>query len=436
MKRGRLIALGAIAAVLLAAIGFAAASRRGALSASETDVPLALVRRGELDLKVYTTGELRADHSITLTAPPIGGGSLEITKLLHTGTPVQKGDVVMEFDPSEQRYKLEQSHSELLQAEQDMIKAKTDAAVQAASDQVELLKARFAVRRAQLEVQKNELVSAIDAKKNQLSLEQANRALAELEHDIQSHGVTGKTGIDLAREKMHKAKLTMDQAQQNIEKMRVVAPIAGLVAIQKNLDSTGGMFFSGASVPDYHEGDQAQAGSAIAQVIDSRDMELAAKVSELDRANVSTGQTVEVEFDALPGKVFRGMLKSAGGMVQRSFFWDVTAGGQYDVSVELSEADPRLLPGLTARIVILGGEKTNTLYIPRQALFFKDGKQTVFLKKSAGFEQLAIKVDFANESRAAIEGLRPGDEVALTDPTSPRKAASSGYSPGLGGGTP
>src|SRR5215472_7149529 len=298
MKRWRLVISGIVAVVLLVAIGFATRSGHRGVSSSESDIPFAPVQRGELDLKVYTTGELKANHSMALTAPPIGGGSLKITKLLHTGTPVKKGDVVMEFDPSEQRYKLEQSHSELLQAEQDMTKAKTDAAVQAASDQVELLKARFAVRRAQLEVQKNELVSAIDAKKNQLSLEQANRALAELEHDTQSHGVTGKTGIDLAREKMHKAKLTMDQAQQNIEKMRVVAPIAGLVAIQKNLDSTGGIFFSGASVPDYHEGDQAQAGSAIAQVIDSRDMVLAAKVSELDRANVSTGQTVEVGFDA------------------------------------------------------------------------------------------------------------------------------------------
>jgi multidrug efflux pump subunit AcrA (membrane-fusion protein) len=436
MKRGRLIMLGGIAAVLLAAIGFAASSRRSGRTASENDVPFALVRLGELDLKVYTTGELRANHSTTLTAPPIGGGSLEITKLLHTGTPVKKGDVVIAFDPSEQRYKLEQSHSELLQAEQDMIKAKADAAVQAAQDKVALLKARFDVRRAQLEVQKDELVSAIDAKKNQLALEQANRALAELEHDIQSHGITGKTGLDLAHEKMHKAQLSMDQAQQNIEKMQVVSPIAGLVAIQKNQDSTGGFFFSGASIPDYHEGDQAQPGSAIAQVIDSRDMELAAKVSELDRANISTGQSVEVEFDALPGRVFHGMLKSAGAMVQHSFFWEMTEGSQYDVSIELSDPDSRLLPGLTAQVAILGGKKPNAIYIPRQALFLKDGKQTVFLKKGAGFEQQAVKVDFANESRAAIEGLRPGDEVALIDPTAPRKAHSSGYSPALGGGTP
>lgn len=436
MTRGRLIIFGAIAAVVLAAIALAAASRRSGLGASEDDMPFALVRHGELDLKVHTTGELRANHSIMLTAPPIGGGSLRITNLRPTGTPVKKGDVVVEFDPSEQRYKVEQSHSELLQAEQDMVKAKADAAVQAAQDQVALLKARFDVRRAQLEIQKNELVSAIDAKKNQLSLEQANRALAELEHDIQSHGVTGKTGIDLAREKMRKAKLTMDQAQQNIEKMRVVSPIAGLVAIQKNFDSTGGIFFSGASIPDYHEGDQAQAGSAIAQIIDSHDMELAAKVSELDRANISIGQPVEVEFEALPGKVFHGVLKSAGAMVQRgAFFFDISSGSQYDVSVQLSDSDPRLLPGLTAQVVILGGKKPNVLYIPRQALFLKDGKQTVFLKKGAGFEQHAVKVSFANESRAAIEGLRAGDEVALVDPTAPRKVAA-GYSPGPGGGTP
>src|SRR5262249_304995 len=147
------------------------------------------------------------------------------------------------------------------------------------------------------------------------------RVLAQLEHDIQSHGVTGKTGIDLAREKMHKAQLSMEQAQQNIERMRVVSPIIGLVAIQKNLDAS--MSFRGSNVPDYREGEQAQPGSAIAQVIDSRDMEITAKVSELDRSNIAMGQPVEVEFDALPGRIFHGAVKSAGAMVQRSFYSEV-----------------------------------------------------------------------------------------------------------------
>ena len=83
-------------------------------------------------MKVYVTGELRASHSEMMTAPPIGGGALQITHLLHTGVAVKKGDLVMEFDPSEQHYKLEQNHSELLQAEQEITKAKADAAVGAA----------------------------------------------------------------------------------------------------------------------------------------------------------------------------------------------------------------------------------------------------------------------------------------------------------------
>jgi len=39
---------------------------------------------------------------------------------------VNKGDVVIEFDPSEQRYKLDQNRSELQQAEQEITKAKAD----------------------------------------------------------------------------------------------------------------------------------------------------------------------------------------------------------------------------------------------------------------------------------------------------------------------
>ena len=429
-KRSRIVSIAA--AVLVAVGGLARAAHHGRLSPADGDIPFAVVKRGELDLKVYTTGELKANHSITLPAPAIGGGALQITKLVHTGSPVKKGDVVVEFDPSEQMYKLEQSRSELLEAEQDITKANDDAQVQAAEDKVALLKARFDVRRAELEVEKNELVSAIDAKKNELALNQAKRALAQLEHDIQSHGITGKTGVDLAQEKWNKAKLSMDQAQQNIQKMHVVSPMDGLVAIQKN--ASGDFFFSGMSIPDFHEGDQAQPGAAIAQVIDPRDMELSAKVSETDRANISVGQPAEIRFDSLAGTVFHGVLKSAAGMVQRNF-WDDDQGSRFDISIQLSDSDPRLRPGLTAAVLILGGKKPNTLYIPRQAVFQKDGAQTVFLRKGASFEQLPVKVYAENVSRAAIEGLKEGDEVAFTDPTALRKAGSPAAA-APGGGTP
>src|SRR5258706_322963 len=83
----------------------------------------------------------------------------------------------------------------------------------------------------------------IDARKNQLALEQARRVLEQLQQDIKSHTATGRATISLALEKRNKAKLAMDQAQQNIDKMRVLAPMDGLVALAKNEGASGGFFF-------------------------------------------------------------------------------------------------------------------------------------------------------------------------------------------------
>lgn len=430
MTRRRLIIPISLVVIFMVGIAISRASRKTPLTSSADEIPVATVKRGELDLRVYTTGELEAKNSVTLSAPPVAGASLQITYLLHTGAVVKKGDVVIEFDPSEQRYALEQSRSELHQAEQDILKAKSDAAVQKAQDSVALLKAHYDVRVAELEMQKNELVSSIDGQKNKLALDQSKRALAELEQDIKSHGTTGQTGVDLAQEKWNKAKLSMEVAEQNIEKMRVVAPTDGLVSIEKNM--TGDFFFSGMAVPDFHEGDQVQPGTGIARVIVYSEMQLSAKVSELERANITVGQPAEIEFDALPGLKFHGTLKSAGGMVQRPF-WETASTSKFDVAIQLSDSDPILRPGLTAQVVILGAKNANTLYVPRLAVFLKDGKQTVYLKKTSGFEQLQVKVSAQNESRTAIEGLKEGDQVALIDPTAPRKLSNSGSASPVGG---
>ncbi len=270
MKTRRAITWAVIAVVLCAVVGVVAAVRRASPATTENDVPTAHVKRGDLDMKVLLTGEVRASHSEMLIAPPIGGGSLQITHLLHTGAPVKKGELVMEFDPSEQHFKLDQNRSELLQAEQEITKAKADAAVVAAQDKVALLKARFDVRRAELDVQKNELVSTIDARKNDLALEQAKRVLAELEQDVKSRSASNQATILLAQEKRNKAKLAMDQAQGNIDKMRVTSPMDGLVALEKNEGAMGGFCSSRAmSLPEYREGDQVEPGRTVGQVIDA-----------------------------------------------------------------------------------------------------------------------------------------------------------------------
>jgi HlyD family secretion protein len=431
LTRWSALAVGLAVAIL---IGFELSRSR--LAIASDGIPLAQVKRGDLDLRVHADGELNATHTMMLTAPAVGGGALEITKLLGGRLPVKKGDVVIEFDPSEQRYKLEQSRSELLQAEQEITKAKADAAVLKAQDKVALLKARYDVRQAELDVQKKEIVSAIDAAKNDAALKQAKQLLAELESDIESHDKSGQASIYLAQEKYNKSKLEMDQAQQNIDKMSVTAPMDGLISIQKNMDASGGFFFTGMSVPDYHAGDEAQAGSAIAQVVDPTELELKAKIGERNRSNVKQGQSVEVVFDALPGRTYHGKVKQVGGMSTHEFFDDDNAGGTFDVTMQLSDADARLRSGMTAQLLFLGDTRKNVVYVPRQALFLKDGRHIVYVKRGKDYEQKEIEIKDETESRAVIEGLSEGTSVAMIDPTLPRKQGSGGASATPGGGAP
>lgn len=408
----------------------------GQFGAMGEAIPVARVMRGDLDLKVYTMGVLAATRTAMLVAPPIGGGALQIVRLTRTGAHVKAGEVVIEFDPSEQEFNLEQSRSDLMQAEQEIAKAKADAAVQAAQDQVALLKAKFDVRQAELDVSRNELVSAIDAKKNLLKLDEAKRALAQLQQDMKSHAASSDATLAVNEEKQNKAQLAMQQAQRNIENMQVRAPISGLVQIEQNRDAAGGFFFTGMTLPDYRQGDQVQPGRFVAQILDTDQMEIQAKINEGDRANLNPGQPVRIDVDALPGETFTGKVKSVAGMAS-SNMWGGDTTSRFDAAFQFDKPDPRLRPGLTAHLVILGKALRNVLYVPRQAVFEKNGDLIVYLKSGARFNPQQVKVEYQTESRVVIEGLKQGAEVALVDPEGKARQQQKNtepLSPAAGGG--
>jgi multidrug resistance efflux pump len=394
------------------------------------------VTEANVQLKVLTTGALKAKDSSSISAPPIAGGTLQIIKLARFGAQVQKGDTVVEFDPSQQEYNLAQNRSDLQQAEQEIVKAKADAAVQAAEDQTALLKAKFAVRRAELEVSKNELVSKIDAQKNVLALDEAKRALAQLEQDIRSHSASNEAALAISQEKRHKAQLAMDQAQQNIKKMQVTAPISGLVVIHGNRDASGGFFFDGMTLPDYHVGDQVNPGSSIAEVIDISHLELSAKVSETERTLIKPGQTSTIEILALPGEKFTGKVQSAGGATSHEF-WDNMGQRKFDVGIVIEGQDTRLRPGFAVRLSIDGDQLTKAVSIPSGAVFERAGKKIVYCKHNRGFDAQEVQVKAVSEGRAILEGIPAGTVVALVNPEAraeQKSKSNEATGPSIGGG--
>src|SRR5207247_418686 len=79
-----------------------------------------------------------------------------------------------------------------------------------------------------------------------------------------------------------------------------------------NRDSTGGWFFDGMTLPDYHVGDQVNPGSPIAEVIDVSHLEVYAQVGESDHSNLKPGEPVDIQVNALPGDRFTGKGKTLG----------------------------------------------------------------------------------------------------------------------------
>ena len=62
------------------------------------------------------------------------------------------------------------------------------------------------MRRAELDASANELIGAIEAQKNLLSLEEARRRLAQLEQDVKSRADTNEAALAVVLEKRNKAR--------------------------------------------------------------------------------------------------------------------------------------------------------------------------------------------------------------------------------------
>ena len=332
---------------------------------------------------------------------------------------MKAGDVVMEFDPADQQYALEQARTELAEAEQEIVKMKADREVQLAQDEVDLMTARFDVRRAELDAQGNEFISPIDAQKNQLTLEEARRRLDQLEQDVKSRSVTSQASLQVVEEKRNKAQMAMQRAQQTIDSLVLKAPLDGVVSVKENRDASGGMFFFGMVLPEYREGDSVWPGRPVVDVIESGRMELRAKVDEGDRDNLVEGQVAEVSVDALPGHTFQAKVGTLAGLASRGSFFEPTASVSrlFDVTFTFESPDPRLKAGSSARVFIKGRQLDDALHVPRQAVFEKAGKNSVFVRAGDNFERREVKIVQRTEGRVAIEGLDEGTEIALVDPT-------------------
>jgi len=406
----------AVAGLLVAGGGIAAVRFRK----TAPKVPTAEVTRGEFDDYVKVRGEVKARRSLSVYAPHTRGGvgDPQILKMAKTGSALKKDGVVVEFDTAKLRETLQQKRSELKQAEAEIEQARATAKLQEEQDLTDLEKARYDVQRAKLEVSKAEILSRIDGEKNKLLLADAEQHSKELDEKLASDRSKAAADIDGKKQKSEKARRDAQVAEQDIAALTLHAPVEGIVTILPNWRASG---WSSDNAPPFKEGDRAWQGARIAEFPDISTLRVNGRVEEADRGRVKEGQPATVRIDAVPDKEFQAHVVEISALAKLDFSgWPFPRN--FDVSVQVDQPDARVRPGMSATARVAVEKLPSCILIPPEAAFQKSGKTVAYVLNGSAFEEREVLVTKRSESQAAVaRGLKPGERVALKDPTEAAK---------------
>jgi len=413
----RLFVLSIVLAVAGAAAWTTVKLVRASTASALAETPTTRVKRGKVVISVAARGELQGGNSEMLLAPMTGADSMAITFLREPGELVAAGDVVVQFDTTQQEYNLREAEADLAEAEQQVIQAKAIAESTAVESAYTLAAADSDVKLAEFEVRKNPILPSINARQNLIALEQARNRRRQAEQDVTNKKTTTAAAIAIQDAAYNKAKVTADTARKVIESMTLRCKNSGYVNIQNNTSNMM-MIYSGMQIQAFQLGDTARPGLAVAQIPDLKSWEVSAQIGELDRGHLNIGQPVSVGVVALPGKSFPGHIKNIGGT--GGMPWN----RRFECRITLDRPSPELRPGETSNMVITVETLNNVTWIPSQALFESDSRKFVYMRTPKGFLPHDVTLVRSSESQAVVTGIDEGAVVAMSNPDQQNKTAT------------
>ncbi len=441
-------------AVLLVTIVIAIVANQS--GASDTTFQTVAAERGSLSASVGATGTVRANQSAELVWQT--NGTVE-NVYVTLGQTVSKGELLANLDRTSVSQNIVLAESELISAQQDLedllisnesqaqaelALAQAQDALQDATDKLDstayvrasetlienkeseltllnkqITKVRQVyntvanlpdgdTRKAQvisqltsLELQKDALVAELNwynAKpdENDVAQRKANYEVAKAQLLIAEKNLARlKDGVDPVA--LASAEARVAAAQSTLNLARIIAPFNGTVT---QLDSL--------------PGDLVSAGVSAARLDDLTRLLVDVEISEIDINDVAVGQPVNLTFDAILGKTYNGTIVEVGRVGV------VTQGAvNFIITVELTDADEAVKPGMTAAVSILVKQLDNVLLVPNRAVRFVDGKRVVYVLRDGEAQQVEVRLGSSSDLVSEVIGgdLIEGDLIILNPPT-------------------
>lgn len=403
----RIIVASVVLSVLILAVYFSANVRRTSASNPE-ESGTATVTKKDFVQVLRLTGTTEAVKSRPVLAPRLEGAQLDsmvVTRLARAGARVKKDDVLVEFDRQAQiKDSLDKkaTYQDLVDQVEEK-RAAEDAA--RAKDETELKQAEDDLTKAQLEVTKNDIVSRIDAEKNQETLQEADQTLRQLRQTFQLKREAAAADIRVLEIQRDRARSTMLYSQGNAEKMTIRSPMDGIVVLNT--------VWLGSRMGEVQEGDEVRAGVPFMKVVDPAQMDVRVAVNQEDMSQLHIGQPATVHLDAYPGLSFPGALDELAPLGHSGQFTDKVR--TFVAIFSIRGNNPKLMPDLSASADVELSKLQNVLVVPAQSVINDNGQDYVFLKTATGFDKHQVKIGPANDLDVVIEsGLRAGDVIRST----------------------
>ena len=355
------------------------------------------------------SGQTSARKYFNVTAPmlrgPESGKALVLIKLVKSGAPVKKGELIAQIDAQATEDHLDDVRDQVRQAQNDIVKRKAEQAVEWENLQQTLRQAKADAEKAKLDAQPAGILTDIERELLQLNVEETAARYKQLQENLKFQRTAYEAEIRILEITKERQQRHQDRHEGDLTKYTIYAPMDGLAVMQP--------IFRGGEMGQIQEGDQVGPGQLFLRIVDPRSMQVEARANQAESSALRIGQKVTVRLDAFPGKQFSGSIYSIGalavsGWLQNYYIRNIP------VNITIDGSDPLLIPDLSASGDVVIEQADNVLAVPLKAVRHTNGKATVLVKQGDSLQEREVTLGIEDEKRVAVtSGLSAGEEVRI-----------------------
>jgi hypothetical protein len=377
-------------------------------SQSSDDVATFKVEPITFARRVTAEGTLKAVKATPVTAPQSANSQLKVAWIADDGTLLHKGDVIVRFDATDFENLLLTGREDRANATNRMTKTNAEAGATSKN-----LGRDARLAQSELEAAKRfkfddaDIFSRYDRIENEVDQDLAQSRKRYAEDVLGIRGALTGVERDLIGIDDRKAGMKIKQAEDGLQALQVVAPHDGILVLQRNWRG---------DMP--RVGDTMWRGQPIGEIPELASMQAEVFVLEADAAGLAGDQKATVSLEADSSAVFSGKVKTVDKVARPRIPRQPVQ--YFGVTVGLDRTNPKLMkPGARVRALLEVENQARAFAIPRQALFEKDGKKSVYVKRGDAYAPVEVTIGSSSAGRVVVtKGLKAGDVISLEEPSS------------------